>query len=321
LAESSIGSVTRIRDAIATSGSIVDPVLSRDGRTLIFASTRDGGLQLYQSEADWVVSRLSVSTAHLDRFGRAKWWVPIGLSILLIVIARVTRRTTSVVSSRAPTKTSKQTQAVSKSDAISAPVHRSAPPVNPLASWQIASQETKSALVRATESRRVDSSDRRATAARATPVKQPPKELASSGRRSGRRLAGLFTLAALVSFGVWQRDRWLPPAIEFTPSEWSQFHQFRDIAATTRAELTAVARVSTSRMTAPEPQAVSVESTTLRQTARWPSDLTVVRAPAPLFISPEKIPDLTNIAKAAIATRATTIGPTSRAERGFVEYN
>lgn len=319
LANGLIGTAAPVRDAIATTGSISEIALSADGRSLIFVSQRDGGLRLYQSQADWVVSRLSVSTAHLDRFSRAKWGVPIGLAIGLFMVARMTRRTNSTAPSPALTisKRAQQT-APDEVNGVAGPVRRNAPPVNPLDKWKTLPPETQTPITPRIPGEPEGVRPRTGVTVRdLTPSGSPAVGNRVGNRR--RRIAGLLSLAALVLIGFWSRDRWLQPTGTFVSSDWSQFHQFRDIAATTRETLPIVARAATARVTAPDPHGITIESATLRQSARWPVELVVIRTPAPLFVAPPATPELTGIAKVTPFARAVTRGPIGRADRGFVE--
>ena len=154
LRDGAVGAPVRVQDGIASAADDVDAAFSTDGRTMVFASKREGAKQLYLSHADVVVSRLGWSVEHLERFGRGKWAVPAIAGILFVISVRLARRqavnndeqeATSASARAAKVKAEKKQEVTRSAElpiaperrkaTVDQPQQRSVPAKNPLANW------------------------------------------------------------------------------------------------------------------------------------------------------------------------------------------
>ncbi len=283
-----VGTPVLVQDGIASAADDVDAAFSADGRTLVFASKREGPKQLYQSHADFVVSRLGWDVEHLARFGRGKWAVPAICGMLFVVAVRLLRRSAvpadqqrSAVAVSDPPKKVKPNQKPVTTRAIEPPrsperrvatidqpKQRSAAPVNPLSNWSAASVSPS-----ATSSSKAKPAQKsKESAATELPAVKP------KGRRRLLAAAMLTVLAAGLLVAVkptWQLWDEVPL---IDGSRLVELVQFRDISPARLAERPILDRTNTARTTAPSILSESFEISSLRQVARWPNSLAVVRS-------------------------------------------
>ena len=309
-----VGSPVRVQDGIATAADDVDAAFSADGRTLIFASKREGPKQLYLSQADVVETRLGWDTEHLARFGRAKWGVPVLSSVFFLWVIRRARR--SVVASATiaekpkvaePPKNVKAdkplplkrtieptTSSERRVETIDQPKQRSSAPKNPLANWTIESSSIS-------------------PASNSSKAKEPPKSdstrmsdsvttTSAPITRSKNRRRSLEVLVAIALTAAWliafKPNWWMPvEPTSLDHDSLTNFVQFRDITATRQAEHKPTARTTTARTTAPTAASEPSELTSLRQAALWPNTLFVVRSKTVVDPVANELPELVRMVK------------------------
>ena len=270
LKEGVVGPVERLTDGIASDADDLDAAFSPGGLSIVFASKRDGAKQLFLSSGEFVVSQLTVSTAHLDRFGPAKWGVPFVGLLLFVVTWRWSRKARPVRVA---------TPAVAK---VVAP-KRSEPPKNPLKSWTntepVAPQPTP-----------VKANPLLASAALPAAITEPPAEKVlrkstsrDAARPTRRRVAVVLlvvaaSLAIAVRFDFWKRPEDSSDSSIVADARWLEGVRFADVAATQRAELPLLERFDTARPDAPQPSPIPSVAVALRPAARWPNDRVLVRS-------------------------------------------
>ena len=331
-----VRSPTLVQDGIASAADDVDAAFSTDGRTLVFASKREGPKQLYLSHADVVVSRLSWDIEHLVRFGRAKWAVPVLCGIFFLWAIRRVRRTAAlpvagvdqkravvVVADQLKTMKAERLQPPKRASeptvsperrvaTIDQPKQRSAAPKNPLANWPVepsvsttASNSSKSndATTNKRDSTRPDrTASSRAAATDATVSVPEPKP-------RGRRRFGAAVVTVALAAGLlvaWQPTlrwrQWDEPVLHSDES-LSSLVQFRDISAVRFAEQKPLGRTMTARTVAPSSLAEPLDLTALRQASRWPSTLAVVRSKSAIDRVAEDLPELIRMVKQLVVVR------------------
>lgn len=274
LQDGHVGSAERLRDGIASDADDLDPTFSPDGRTLAFASKRGGPKQLFLSRGDLVVTRLTLSTAHLDRFGKAKWGVPL-VGVLLFAVAWRWSRKVRVVLTTVATPT----PAVA---AVVAP-RRSELPKNPLANWTSIEPTASQSVAKATNPL-LASAAHSAALAETPAAEVPPKlPLRGAARKTRRRVVtALLVVAAslMTAFGlrVWRGPEQPADNPILVDAHGLDSVRFEDIAPTRPLELPKLGRFDTARADAPQPAPVPSDTTALRSAARWPNDRIVVRS-------------------------------------------
>ena len=261
-----VGSAERLRDGIASDVDDLDATFSPDGRSLAFVSKRDGPKQIFLSRAELVVSRLAISTAHLEAFGRGKWAAPgVGL-VMLFLVWRWSRRAPPAAVVVAPVTR----------PATAAP-NRSEPPKNPLAGWTItAPAETPPApkpVNPLVASAQLSSEPAPAPVAPLKPETVRP-------RRRRWAVAAIVLVAGLLF--AFRSTIWNPspsstgPLPVFDPDGLA-VATFLDLDLSRAIELPKFDRFDTLSKSAPQPIAPPSDAVALRLAARWPSDRTTVR--------------------------------------------
>ena len=254
LTDGGVGAAERLRDGIASDADDVDAAFGPDGQLLVFASKREGAKQIYLSRGDFVETQLTVNTAHLERFGWAKWWLPSLSALMMLITWKWSRRTRPAVVVEAA-----RTSATAK---ILTPPKRSAPPPpNPLANWTPPPAEEVAPT-------------KRKKAAAEIVAPQP----------SQRRQWAVFVMAsaAAVLFLAIRDNRWktattsnnLPISIDELGPD---FARLTEITPPRASDLPKLERTNTARTDAPQSIAPPSNVVALRPAARWPTDQVVVR--------------------------------------------
>lgn len=264
LRDGQVGAAERLRDGIASDADDLDATFSPDGRSLGFVSRRDGAKQLFLSRGEFVVTRLTISTAHLERFGRAKWGAPFVGVLLFLLVWRWSRRARPAVVAVA---------AVIRS-ATAAP-KRSEPPKNPLAGW------TVTAPVEAPPAAKPVNplvASAKLSSETAPPVVPLTPEPARPRRR--RLVVAVVVIAAGLLFAlrttIWN-PRPVTDTLRTTDLDSLNAVTFHEFAPPSAAELPKLDRFDTLQRNAPQPLAPPSDTVALRSAARWPSDRVVVR--------------------------------------------
>lgn len=260
------GTAERLSDGLASDSDDVDAAFAPNGQSLVFASKREGSKQIFRSRGEFVVTRLSYSTVHLEPFGSRHELLPI-LATLVVLLAWSWSRRASPV---AVTETTKSATAPPR-----AVPRRSEPAKNPLESWTAAPLDQTSKSVPAVNPLTVAKS---AEPASGNSPAATPTEVAPSRRRRWAVLA--VVVAASVAFFVLPTDRTDPPT-SHPPIAMSElgddFALLADLALPRANELPKLDRTSTARTDAPHAIAPPSHAITLRPGARWPIDRVTVR--------------------------------------------
>lgn len=263
LRDGQVGAAERLCDGIASDADDLDAAFSPDGRSLAFVSKRDGAKQLFLSRGEFVVTRLTISMAHLEPFGRAKWGVPFAGILLFLLVWRWSRRARAAV-----------VVAPVIRPATAAP-KRSEPPKNPLAGWTVTvpaeappSAKPVNPLV----------ATAKLSGETAPPVVPLTPEPARPRRR--RLVVAVVVIAAGVLFAlrttIWNQR----PAIDTLRTidlDSLKAVTFHEIAPPGAAELPKLDRFDTLQRNAPQPLAPPSDTVALRPAAHWPNDRVVVR--------------------------------------------
>lgn len=261
-----VGTAERLRDGIASDVDDLDATFAPDGRSLAFVSKRDGPKQIFWSRGEFVVSRLAISTAHLEQFGSAKWATPVIGLVLFLFIWRWSRRAIPVAIVAAP----------ATRPATAAP-KRSEPPKNPLANWTItAPTETPPApkpVNPLVASVKLSSEPAPAPVA---PLKLEPV------RPKLRRLAvAVIVIAAGLLFvfrtSIWKSSTPSTGPLPVFDADGLAVATFLDFDLARAFELPKIDRFDTLSKSAPQPIAPPSDTVALRPAARWPSDRTTIR--------------------------------------------
>lgn len=260
------GMAERLQDGIASDADDVDAAFAPDGQSLVFASKREGAKHIFLSRGDFVVTRLAVSTEHLNPLGPITWLPPLLATLLLIVAWRWPRRALPVAAIEAAKSTT--------TPRITAP-KRSEPPKNPLQSWTVAPLEQAPLPMPAVNPLTVKKAAEPTTASQpvSTPTKVPPS-------RRRRWTAVAVVLAASVTFVVLRMNR--SDQTASTPSAvfielWSELARFDDIAPPQGGDVPKLERTNTAQSEAPQAIAPPSHVVALRPGARWPTDRVIVR--------------------------------------------
>ncbi len=308
LQEDAVGAAERVADGVGSIADDVDATFSADGRTLVFASKREGPKQLYLSHADMVITRLGISTEHLDRFGRAKLAVPMICGVLFLCVLLARRRVitvsgdhkTTVIASRKVVAADRQAPAVDR------PKQRSTPLRNPLENWPttpIAQAGSRSAI------------DKTEWPSKSVTPVVPASKSENTNRESKRPVfaaAALITLAGSSLFFVQPSWNWFEFSQSASVPLGDEFLSFRDIVAPRSAELPKLVRSDTGRTTAPWPLVAALNETSLREAARWPVALAVIRSRQPIEQRPDNAPELTGSARQMIVAKQVVARSLSR---------
>ncbi len=266
-----VGSVERLADGIAADADDLDAAFAPDGLSIVFASKRDGAKQLFLSRGEFVVSRLAISTTHLDRFGPVKWGVPFLGLVLFVVAWRWSRKARPV-----SVATAVAFPAVAK---VIAP-KRSEPPKNPLKTW------TSTEPV-APPPAPAKVNPLFASAALSAATTEPAAEnmtTKSESRKPTRRRIAVALLVVVASiliavrFDFWKGSQNTSDGPVVTDLRLFNASGFADVATTQQVELLKLDRFDTARSAAPQPAAVPSDAVALRPAARWPNDRVVVRS-------------------------------------------
>ena len=289
LRDGHVGTVERLRDGIASDTDDVDAAFAPNGQSLMFASKREGVKQIFLSRGEFVVPRLTISTAHLAPFGPREWMLPILATLVLILVWSWSRRAIPVVVETAKVAT------------IATPLRRSEPPKNPLQSWTVAPAEQTPPSPPAVNPLTV------AKIAEPITTSQPvsaPADVSPSRRRHWAALA--VVVAASVMFFVLRTDR-SDPTTSNPPTAvnelWSEFAQFSDVAPSSAGEVPKLERTNTARTDAPQPIAPPSNVIALRPGARWPTDRVTVRQRSELVRVDEVDQRLLSRTKATVLAR------------------
>lgn len=264
LQDGHVGVAERLRDGIASNTDDVDAAFTPNGQSLVFASKREGAKQIFLSRGEFVVPRLSISTAHLAPFGPREWMLPILTTLVLILVWRWSRRALPVA-----------VVETAKSATIATPLRRSEPPKNPLQSWTVAPAEQTPPSAPAVNPLTVAKIAEPITT---SPPVSAPADVSPSRRRRWAALAVM--VAASVTFFVLRMDR-SDPTTSNPPTVvnelWSEFAQFSDVAPPSAEDFPKLERTNTARTDAPQPIAPPSNVIALRPGARWPTDRVTVR--------------------------------------------
>ena len=266
LRDGQAGAAERLRDGIASDVDDLDAAFSPDGRSLAFVSKRDGPKQIFLSRSEYVVSRLAISTAHLEPFGRARWGVPFAGVILFLLVWRWSRRARAAAVV-VPVVTRPTTAAPKRSE----------PPKNPLASWTITAPVEVPAAAKPVNPL-VASATLGSDPAPPPVVPLKPEPV----RHRRRRLAvAAIVIAAGLLFAfrttIWNSS---PPStgpLSAFNAEGLAVATFLDLDLSHAVELPKLDRFDTLTKSAPQPVASPSNTVTLRPAARWPSDRGTVR--------------------------------------------
>lgn len=260
-----VGTAERLRDGLASDADDVDAAFAPNGQSLVFASKRDGAKQIFISRGEFVASRLTYSTEHLDRFGPRKELLPIVACLFLILVWRWSRRGVPVAVAETATSATTTIRAVPR---------RSEPAKNPLAGWTPAPLEQTPKSVPAVNPLTVAKS--------AEPTTSVPDSASAEKTPSRRRRWAALAVAVAVSMTfVLLRTEPTDQTTSNPPIELSElgpeFAQLADLALPHVAELPKLERTSTARTDAPHAIAPPSHAVTLRPGARWPTDRITVR--------------------------------------------
>lgn len=303
LLDGQVGTPERVRDGLASDADDLDAAFAPDGQSLVFVSKREGTKQIYLSRGEFVVTRLTVSTAHLDQFGPVKWCLPILATVLLIAAWKWSRRPVPVA----------VVQAEKVSTAVTPP-KRSEPPKNPLQSWTVTSADQVPPPTPVVNPLKVPKVAEPAAAGQPTSV---TTEVSPPRRRRWAALAIVTTAAAMLVVMRIERSDQTTENASTAIGEWSlEFLQFSDIAPLRTADFPKLERTSTARTATPEPTAPPSNTVALRPGARWPTDRVVVRKPSELSRTGEVDQRLLSLTKApAVARRPSPAALTRPTER------
>ena len=290
LRDGHVGAAERLRDGIASDTDDVDAAFAANGLSLVFASKREGAKQIFLSRGEYVVPRLTISTAHLASFGPREWMLPILATLVLILVWRWSRRAIPVVVVETP-----------KVATIAAPLRRSEPPKNPLQTWTVAPAEQTPPSPPAVNPLTVAKVAEPITT---SPPVSAPADVSPSRRRRWAALAVM--VAASVTFFVLRRDR-SDPTTSNPPTAvnelWVEFAQFSDVAPPRAEEFPKLERTNTARTDAPQSIAPPSNVLALRPGARWPTDRVTVRQRSELVRVDEVDQRLLSRTKATILAR------------------
>ncbi len=303
LRDGQVGSVEQLRDGIASDVDDLDAAFSPDGRSLAFVSKRDGPKQIFLSRGEFVVTRLTISTAHLEPFGRAKWTVPVVGLVLFLLIWRWSRRAraAAVVPVTRP--------------ATAAP-KRSEPPKNPLATWTITAPAEAPPAAKPVNP--LVASAKLSSESAPAPVVPLKPEPARPRRRRLAVAAIVIAAGLLFAFRttIWNSS---PSSTDSSPefdADGLAVATFLDLDISRAFELSKLDRFDTLTKNAPHPIAPPSGTVALRVAARWPSDRTTVRQRSEVARLSDIDPPQTKSTRLALLTRqplpSEVIRPTAR---------
>lgn len=328
-----VGTPIRVRDGIESAADDVDAAFAGDGRTLVFASKREGPKQLYLSNADFVATRLTWSTEHLAPFGRAKWGAPILSGLFFLWVLGRTRRSIALAVVAIPQETKLSPPKIANAEkpmppkrnveaavvperrveTIDQPKQRSKASKNPLADWPTGLSSSTptvspSKSIEPTKKDRTQTSEPTATPA----VAESPSASSSAAEQwTVRRIfkttvAVVLVAVCLIAF----KSSWPIPkgTSSFDDETLTNLVQFRDIASSRQAEQKPIARVTTARIMVPTTSSESMDLTGLQKAARWPSTLVAVRSKAAVDRVAEELPDLARMSKQLVVMRQAIAG-------------
>lgn len=261
-----IGAAERLRDGLASDVDDLDATFSPDGRSLAFVSKRDGPKQIFLSRGEFVVTRLAISTAHLEFFGPAKWGVPAVGLVLFFLVWRWLRRALPATDVAAPV-----------TRPVTAAPKRSEPPKNPLASWTItAPTEAPPAPKPVNPLVATAKLSSEPAPAPVVPLKPEP------ARPRRRRLAvAAIVIAAGLLFAfrttIWNASSSSISPVSAFDADGLAVATFLDLDQSHAVELPKLDRFDTLSKSAPQPIAPPSDAVALRPAARWPNDRTTVR--------------------------------------------
>ncbi len=292
LLDGHVGAAERLRDGIASETDDLDAAFTRDGRSLAFVSKRGGAKQLFLSRGEFVVTRLTISTAHLEPFGRAKWGVPFAGLVLFLLVWRWSRRARAAAVVVVAPVTRPATAAPKRSE----------PPKNPLASWTItAPAETPPAAMPVNPLAASAKLSSETVPPTVVPLKLEP---ARPSRR--RSVVAVVVIAAGVLFAlrttIWNQ-RPVTDTLRTIDLDSLDVVTFLEIAPSSAAELPQFDRLDTLQRSAPQPVAPPSNTVALRPAARWPNDRVVVRQPVEVARLSDIEPPQSQLTRLAVLAR------------------
>ena len=265
LRDGQVGTAERMRDGIASEADDLDAAFSPDGRSLAFVSKRDGAKQLFLSRSEFVVTRLTISTAHLDQFGRARWGIPFVGFLFFLLVWRWSRRAPAAAVI---------VPAVIRP--VTAAPKRSEPLKNPLASWTITAPAEAPPAAKPVNP--LVASAKLSSETAPPPVVPLKLEPVRPGRR--RLVVAVVVIAAGLLFAlrttIWNQ-RPVADTLRMIELDSLAVVTFLEFAPLSAAELTKLDRFDTLQRNAPQPIAPPSNTVALRPAARWPNDRVVVR--------------------------------------------
>lgn len=267
LRDGQAGAVERLRDGLASDVDDLDATFAPDGRSLAFVSKRDGPKQIFLSRGEFVVTRLAISTTHLEPFGRAKWSVPVVGLALFLLVWRWSRRTRAAAAVVVAPVTRPATAAPKRSE----------PPKNPLAGWTInAPTEVPPATKPVNPlvaSAKLSSEPAPAPIA---PLKPEPIR-----PRHRRLVVAAIVIVAGLLFAfrstIWNSSSPSLSPVSAFDADGLAVATFLDLDQSRPVELPKLDRFDTLSKSAPQPITPPSDTVALRPAARWPSDRTTVR--------------------------------------------
>lgn len=287
-----VGAAERLNDGIASEADDLDAAFSPNGRSLAFVSKRDGPKQLFLSRGEFVVTRLAISTAHLEQFGSAKWAAPVVGLVLFLLVWRWSRRARpAAVVVAAVTR-----------PATAAP-KRSEPPKNPLANWTITGPMEAPPAVKPVNPLVASA---QLSSEPAPPPAVPLKPEVTRPRRRRLAVAAIVivagTLFALRST-IWNRPSLSTDPLPVFDADGLAVATFLDLEQSRAVELPKLDRFDTLSKSAPQPNAPPSDTVALRPAARWPSDRTTVRQRSEVARSSDIDPPQTKSTRLAVIAR------------------
>ena len=327
LAGGVVGSPIRVQDGIESTADDVDAAFSAAGRTLVFASKREGPKQLYLSHADIVTTRLGWDVEHLAPLGRAKWGVVSLLSLFFLWTIRRLRQpkiacvgpvsestkdikkpnTIAIERPLTPKQVTVPTASKERRAAtVEQPQQRSSAAKNPLANWSVnpSGVSTTASQPNATEPHakyvaKTGSTLEEPAIDSATTAQVPPP----NRRRRLLTVSSVVAMAIALLLALNPIWRLSTDSTSFNNESLIDLVDFHDVSATRQAEQKPITRTVTARTIAPIILGEPSELVSLRQAARWPSALAIVRSKPTVVRTADEPPELARLMKQLVVSR------------------